>query len=100
MRCRIADTWTPLRVISSPSRKMRPAWIGSSRLTQRRSVPLSAPARSDDDEHLAEIDAEVDAVQHEVVAEALANRLETDHRRAVRLARFDGCRRDAHCPVG
>ena len=95
MRCRIADTWTPLRVISSPSRKMRPAWIGSSRLTQRRSV-LFPLLRPDDYEHLAEIDAEVDAVQHEVVAEALANRLETDHRGAVRLARLYGCCCNAH----
>ena len=46
---------------------------------------LPAAARADDDEDLAQVDAEVDAVQHEVVAEALANALEPDRGDAVRL---------------
>ena len=43
IRCRTAETSTPFAVISSPSKKMRPAWIGSSRLTQRSSVLLPLP---------------------------------------------------------
>ena len=40
---------------------------------------LAAPARADDDEHLAGGDVEVDPVEHEVVAEALPNRLEPNN---------------------
>src|SRR5918999_1077995 len=45
---------------------------------------LAAPARADDDEHLAGVDAEVDPVQHEVVAEALAHAVEADDRSVAR----------------
>ena len=80
MRCLTAETSTPLRVISSPSKKMRPPWIGSSRLTQRSRVLLPLPLGPMIDEHLARVPLEVDAVQHEVVAEALAHALEPDDR--------------------
>ncbi len=43
MRRRIAFTSTPGAVISSPSTTMRPASIGSSRLTHRSSVDLPEP---------------------------------------------------------
>ena len=43
----------PLRVISSPSKKMRPESSGSSRLTQRSSVLLPLPLGPMIDEHLA-----------------------------------------------
>ena len=43
MRCRTAGTLTPLPVISSPSKKIRPLSTGSSRLTQRSSVLLPLP---------------------------------------------------------
>ena len=83
MRCLIADTSTPLRVISSPSRKIRPHWIGSSRLMQRRSVLLPLPLGPMTTEHLAGFDAQVDAVEDDVVAEALADALHADHGDAV-----------------
>ena len=73
IRCLIAETSTPLRVISSPSRKMRPDWIGSSRLTQRRSVLLPLPLGPMTTQHLAGLDAQVDAVEDDVVAEALVD---------------------------
>ncbi len=59
---------------------------------------LAAAARADDGEDLAQVDAEVDAVQHEVVAEALADGLELDRGDAVRLLLM-GCRGlDSHSP--
>src|SRR4029077_5028177 len=44
---------------------------------------LAAAAGADDDDHLAPLHIEVDAVQHEVVAEALAHALEPDARAAL-----------------
>ena len=44
---------------------------------------LAAPARADDHEHLAVRDAQVDPVEDEVVAEALADAFELHHRRPV-----------------
>ena len=43
IRRRMRSTFTPLAVISSPSIRIRPASIGSSRLMQRRSVDLPLP---------------------------------------------------------
>ena len=67
-------------MISSPSKKIRPASIGSSRLTQRSSVLFPLPLGPMIDEDLARRDLEVDAVEHEVVAEALPNAFEADDR--------------------
>ena len=83
IRCRTAETSTPLPVISSPSRKMRPESTGSSRLTQRSSVLLPLPLGPMTTSTSPAVDAQVDAVEHEVVAEALPNRLEAHHRAAV-----------------
>ena len=41
---------------------------------------LAAPARPDDDEHLTRIEGEVDAVEDDVVAEALVHLVQPDHR--------------------
>jgi hypothetical protein len=43
---------------------------------------LAAAARADDDEHVARRDFQVDPVEHDEVAEALAHLLEPDHRSA------------------
>ena len=79
MRCRTPETSTRFAVISSPSRKIRPESIGSSRLTQRSSVLFPLPL-TDDDEHLALIDGQIDAVEDDEIAEALLHRLEPHHR--------------------
>ena len=80
IRCRTAETSTPLRVISSPSKKIRPESIGSSRLTQRSRVLLPLPLGPMMTTTSPGSDLEVDAVEHEVVAEALAHVLEPDDR--------------------
>src|SRR5918992_1976812 len=49
---------------------------------------LAAPTRADDDQHLAGVDAEVDPVQDEVVAEALAHAFEPDDRNVTRRRTF------------
>src|SRR5581483_3465132 len=62
---------------------------------------LAAPARADDDEHLALMHLEVDSVEHDVVAEALADVLESDDRFVRRCGRTGGhaCRRSGlACP--
>ena len=43
IRCRTLSTLTPRLVISSPSKKIRPLWIGSRRLIVRRRVLLPLP---------------------------------------------------------
>ena len=58
---------------------------------------LSAAARPDDAEHLAGLDAQVDAVEDDVVAEALVDVLHADHGGAIRTSSLDCCRRNAHC---
>ena len=57
---------------------------------------LAAAARADDDEDFARSHLQVDAVEDEEVAEALANVLEPDHRRvgAVRHLARRPCRLD------
>ena len=62
---------------------------------------LPAPARPDHDEHLARRDVEVDPVEDEVVAEALAHRLEPDDRtvRSRGPCRGDLACRRAHRPI-
>ena len=79
MRCRTPEMSTRFAVISSPSRKIRPSSTGSSRLTQRSRV-LFRSHRTDDDEHLAVIDGQIDAVEDDEIAEALLHRLEPHHR--------------------
>jgi len=54
---------------------------------------LAAAARPDDHEHLAQGDLEVDPVEDEVVAEALADALEAQHRARLRRGILD---RGAH----
>jgi hypothetical protein len=49
---------------------------------------LAAAARSDDDERLARVDGDVDAVEHEVVAEALPDILDP-HEGSGRACRLD-----------
>ena len=83
MRWRTAETSVPFAVISSPSRKMRPSWIGSRRFTQRRSVLLPLPLGPMTTSTSPMRNAQIDPVEDEVVAEALAHALETDHRRPV-----------------
>ena len=63
---------------------------------EQRALPASA--RADDTEHLAVFDAQVDAVENDVVAEALVDVLHADHGGAIRASSLDRCRRDAHCP--
>jgi hypothetical protein len=56
---------------------------------------LAGAARADDDEHLAWVDLEVDPVEHEVVAEALPDRLKADDRA---VCGRGACRRGLPCP--
>ena len=65
-------------MISSPSKKIRPESSGSSRLTQRSSVLLPLPLGPITTSTSPAGDAEVDAVEHDVVAEALPDLLEPD----------------------
>ena len=100
IRCRTAETSTPLRVISSPSRKMRPDWIGSSRLTQRRSVLLPLPlgpmmTSTSPGSTLRSMPSRT-----RLSPKLLWTPSEPDHGDAVRLPPLDGCGRDAHCPEG
>ena len=84
-------------VISSPSKKIRPAWIGSSRLTQRRSVLLPLPLGPMITSTSPCGDLEVDPVEDEVRAEALADALEPQQRTVLLGRAFDrGGARRAH----
>ena len=65
---------------------------------EQRALPASA--RPDDTQHLAGLDAQVDAVEDDVVAEPLMDVLHADHGDVVCLPPLDGCRRNAHCPEG
>ena len=65
----------PCAVISSPSKKIRPESSGSSRLTQRSSVLLPLPLGPMMTSTSPRGDLQVDPVEHEVVAEALPDRL-------------------------
>ena len=77
--CRTAETSVPrprdlLTLEEDPARVERLEQVDAA---QERA--LSASARADHDEHLARRDVQVDPVEHEVVAEALPNRLEPNH---------------------
>ena len=74
-------TSTPRAVISSPPTTIRPASIGSSRLTQRRSVDLPEPGRADQADDLVLGEREVDPAQHLELAERLVHALEPQSRR-------------------
>ena len=83
IRWRTVDTLVPLPVTSSPSRNTRPESTGSSRLTQRSKVLLPLPLGPMTTRTSPRFDAQVDAVEHEVRAEALPDRLQPHHRAAV-----------------
>ena len=57
------ETSTPLRVISSPSKKIRPALERLEQVDAAQERALAAAARADDRQHLAARDAEVDALR-------------------------------------
>ena len=59
---------------------------------------LAAAARTDDDEDLAEVDAEVDPVEDEVVAEALPYGLQLNGGDTVRHLLMVGRGLDSHSP--
>ena len=63
---------------STPSTRTEPALGSSSRLIVRRSGRLARARRAEDDDVLALVDGQVDAVQHLVRAERLLDALELD----------------------
>ena len=100
IRCLIAETSTPLR---GDLLALEEDPAGLDRLEQVDAAEqraLAASARPDDAQHLAGLDAQVDAVEDEVVAEPLVDVLHADHGDTVCLPPFDGCGRNAHCPEG
>ncbi len=93
MRWRIRFTSTPRAVISSPSIRIRPRSIGSSRFTHRSNVDLpepDAPIRPDD---LVVVDLEVDPLQHLELVEGLVEALDPERDRPIGGHSAPTCRR-------
>ena len=73
-------------MITSPSRKMSPSSISSSRSTQRSIVDLPEPEAPITRDRLVLVDAEVDAAQDLELAERLRHALELEHRAVALIA--------------